>query len=242
MRLFSIMKHLKWPGVVVIVAAGGLAAAGVAYATIPDSNGVIHGCYERSTGTLRVIDSSVTNCSSKETAIAWNVQGPQGVQGPIGPQGATGPQGSAGPQGPQGPQGPIGPTGPSGTSHGYLFATGAGAGTAVAQTPATSDDGQLASIPPGTYMISAQATFGDGAEPNVTCQVKVNGAPIPPVTSGTGIAWSQAILKSGQGGFTIVSAATLTSSATTVAGECSSSDNTTVVWVNLSLVSVDNLN
>ena len=35
-------------------------------------------------GSLRVIDASVTKCGSKETALAWNVQGPAGPQGPQG--------------------------------------------------------------------------------------------------------------------------------------------------------------
>ena len=57
---------LKKVGIAVtaaVVAAGAI--AGVAYATIPDGSGVIHACYTKSSGALRVIDSSVTNCSSK---------------------------------------------------------------------------------------------------------------------------------------------------------------------------------
>lgn len=39
------------------VAVGALALAGaVAYATIPDSRGVVHGCYDTN-GVLRVIDT-----------------------------------------------------------------------------------------------------------------------------------------------------------------------------------------
>jgi hypothetical protein len=34
--------------------------AGIAFATIPDGSGVIHGCYTKSTGTIRVIDSAAT--------------------------------------------------------------------------------------------------------------------------------------------------------------------------------------
>jgi hypothetical protein len=36
----------------------GLAAAGIAYASIPDANGVIHGCYSKDNGSLRAIDPS----------------------------------------------------------------------------------------------------------------------------------------------------------------------------------------
>jgi hypothetical protein len=37
---------------------------GVAYATIPDGQGVIHACYAKSGGALRVIDASVANCKT----------------------------------------------------------------------------------------------------------------------------------------------------------------------------------
>lgn len=88
------------PAVVALVAVGTLlVAGGIAYATIPDGNGVIHGCYKTNSGTLRVIDSDqAQTCSNSETPLNW---------------GQTGPQGAQGPQGKQGPQGPQGPTGPS---------------------------------------------------------------------------------------------------------------------------------
>src|SRR5215472_10893180 len=73
------------------------AAAGVGYATIPDSQGLIHACYKVTKGDLRVIDSG--NCAPGELALSWN---------------QTGPQGPAGLQGPAGPQGPQGATGASG--------------------------------------------------------------------------------------------------------------------------------
>ena len=91
--------------VTVVVA---LTAAGVAFATIPDSSGVIHGCYTKSGGSLRVIDASVTSCKSGETELDWNVQGPAGPKGDTGPPGPAGPTGPAGQTGPQGPQGPAG--------------------------------------------------------------------------------------------------------------------------------------
>jgi hypothetical protein len=82
----------------VAVAVATLAIGGVAYATIP-SNGVISGCYQKSGGTLRVIDATTGSCSSKETSLNWNVQGAQGPQGPAGATGATGPAGARGPAG-----------------------------------------------------------------------------------------------------------------------------------------------
>jgi hypothetical protein len=68
------------------------AAAGVAYATIPDDQGVIHACYKTDGGQLRA--SSSASCNPSETALSWNQAGPQGPQGPEGPQGPPGPAGS----------------------------------------------------------------------------------------------------------------------------------------------------
>jgi hypothetical protein len=79
-----------------------LALTAVAYATIPDSSGVIHGCYAKSGGALRVIDASVTNCKSGETALPWNASGPAGPSGPGGASGPSGPSGASGPSGPAG--------------------------------------------------------------------------------------------------------------------------------------------
>jgi hypothetical protein len=58
-----------------------LAVGAVALATIPDSNGAIHGCYVKSGGTLRVIDDAVTPCKSGETSLNWNTAGPPGPPG-----------------------------------------------------------------------------------------------------------------------------------------------------------------
>ncbi len=48
---------------------------------------MISGCYTKSGGTLRVIDSSTGKCSAKETALNWNVEGAQGPAGPARPAG-----------------------------------------------------------------------------------------------------------------------------------------------------------
>jgi hypothetical protein len=69
-----------------------------AYAAIPDSNGVIHGCYQKKKGNLRVVRAG-KRCSKSEKAIAWNqkgLQGPQGVPGTNGATGATGATGAPG--------------------------------------------------------------------------------------------------------------------------------------------------
>ncbi len=67
------------PSMVVALLAIVLAAGGVAFATIHDSSGTIHGCYDKK-GDLRVVESAA-DCRSRETALAWNQQGPPGPPG-----------------------------------------------------------------------------------------------------------------------------------------------------------------
>ena len=80
----------RWLQMVVLATALGLAAGGIAYATIPDSNGVIHGCVLKASRIVRVIDSDTTSCRSTETALNWSQTGPQGATGPQGPPGCRG--------------------------------------------------------------------------------------------------------------------------------------------------------
>jgi hypothetical protein len=100
--------------VVVAAVIAFAAAGGIAYATIPDSAGVVHACYTKSTGTIRVIDTSVTNCKSGETSLTWSQTGPGGPKGDAGATGPPGPTGPAGPTGSAGPAGATGPAGPTG--------------------------------------------------------------------------------------------------------------------------------
>ena len=79
-------------------------AGGIAYATIPDSNGVIHACYHVNphgtvdgSGNLRVIDPASTNkdgsaCRKDEKALDFDQTGPQGAKG----QGRPGRRGQQG--------------------------------------------------------------------------------------------------------------------------------------------------
>jgi hypothetical protein len=104
MRLgrFRPIRLRRSPALIVAVLALCISLGGVAWATIPDSSGVIHGCYIPRVGVLRVIDTEANpaeKCVTKlgEVPLNWNQTGPQGQKGD------TGPQGPAGPQGPQGP-------------------------------------------------------------------------------------------------------------------------------------------
>lgn len=103
-----------------------------AAATVPDSEGVIHSCYDGRNGALRVIDSAAEGCKRGEWSLDWNRAGAAGPAGPAGAAGPAGPPGPAGPAGPQGaagadgadgidgapgadgPMGPAGPPGPEG--------------------------------------------------------------------------------------------------------------------------------
>ena len=114
-------------------------AAGIAYATIPDSSGVYNACLLKATGTIRLIDASLpshdfrSHCTAFEEPISWNAKGqpgPQGLQGdtgapgPKGDTGDPGAKGDTGAQGPPGPAGPAGPMGPSGIGVGQKLIAG----------------------------------------------------------------------------------------------------------------------
>jgi Collagen triple helix repeat (20 copies) len=107
---------MKRKALVALATAGALAlAAGVAYATIPDNQGVIHACYKIDNGQLRVVDTDGGgSCGPSESALAWNQTGPPGAPGPQGPKGDQGPQGAQGIPGPQGDPGADGQPGISG--------------------------------------------------------------------------------------------------------------------------------
>jgi hypothetical protein len=114
-----IRRPWKVAALLAVGAAGGGAA--LAVASVPDSNGVIHACYElakpgstipSATGAnLRIIDSDAgETCSTggpaggptggPEATLNFNQSGPPG---PAGAQGATGGRGPAGARGPAGP-------------------------------------------------------------------------------------------------------------------------------------------
>jgi hypothetical protein len=61
-----------------VLGAAVVAAAGsIAWASIPDAGGVIHGCFDTSTGALRVIDTDRGDtCSQSEQSLDWNQRGP----------------------------------------------------------------------------------------------------------------------------------------------------------------------
>ena len=87
------------------------AAAGIAYAAIPDSNGVYTACMLDKVGTVRLIDPSLpasnlmSHCTNVETKFTFNQQGPQGPPGLPGAQGKDGAPGANGKDGADGKDG-----------------------------------------------------------------------------------------------------------------------------------------
>jgi hypothetical protein len=153
--------------IAIAAAALGMSTAGaIAYASVPDSDGIIHGCYNKLIGTLRVQDASSSNpllrrCNASETAIMWNQAGPQG---PAGPAGAQGPQGEPGRDGADGATGPQGPAGPVGPSDAYI-AREAGY---VGLRSHTLTNVLTLNLPAGQYVASAKASI-EGVTGTTSC-------------------------------------------------------------------------
>jgi hypothetical protein len=132
----------------IAVLAVGMIAGGVAYASVPDSAGVIHGCYAKKNGTLRVIDTATKSqkCGTNELAVNWNQTGPKGATGA---KGVTGAKGAAGPAGPAGKDG--------------LATYSSGGGVGSNRIPADGQDHMLARVTvqvdkTGSQVIQFQAT------------------------------------------------------------------------------------
>jgi hypothetical protein len=95
-----------------LVVGVGVAVGGIAYASIPDSGGLIHGCFQKNNGNLRVVDSSSgKGCGPSEKPLNWSQTGPSGLTGSTGLTGATGSTGATGATGGTGPTGATGPSG-----------------------------------------------------------------------------------------------------------------------------------
>ncbi|HST25105.1 MAG TPA: hypothetical protein VLJ76_03860 [Gaiellaceae bacterium] len=127
-------RLLRWlPRAGLVAVAVGCLAGGLAYASVPDSSGVIHACYNTSTlhgplGVVRAIDTAKgQTCASYEAALTWNQVGPKGPTGAQGQKGPTGIPGAKGPTGAPGAKGATGAGGAKGATgaQGLKGATGA---------------------------------------------------------------------------------------------------------------------
>ena len=75
-----ILRYRPSPATPIALTALIVAVGGVAYATIPDSEGAIHGCFQKNSGSLRVVES-VGECRTSEREISWNQRGEPGPPG-----------------------------------------------------------------------------------------------------------------------------------------------------------------
>ena len=104
-----IRRHLSYANVASTLALV-FAMGGGAYAALsPVHDGVIHTCFRKSNGALRVVRAGA-RCGRHERALAFN------QRGPVGPRGATGAQGPVGKTGATGKTGRTGASGRSVTS------------------------------------------------------------------------------------------------------------------------------
>jgi hypothetical protein len=147
-------------GLVLALAVGG-AVFGIAtavQASIPDSQGVIHACYAKSTGALRVIDTGHACDPRKEgPELNWNQRGPTGATGATGANGTNGTNGATGATGTAGPAGATGATGANGTNgtNGATGATGPAGSSTVASVGTKRNSSQVPQVNVLSYLSPA---------------------------------------------------------------------------------------
>ena len=156
-------------GLTALVAAIAAVVVGVAYATIPDSGGVIHSCYNASanpSGALRVIDTTTgAICSKNEKALNFNQTGPQG------PQGVKGVDGTNGTNGTNGAPGAAGQAGPAGTSDAYLEVPAEDVNSGILSGGDFSEIAHL-DVPAGNYEVAAKLhVYNTDRDAGVFCQL-----------------------------------------------------------------------
>jgi len=178
-----------------LVAIGFVVAAiagGIAFAAIPDSSGLIHGCYNpnganaRNGTPLNIVNSDTSSCRSNQLEISWNQTGPPGPAGDDGvsvtssslssgdancPAGGSAFTAAGGNvtyacNGLKGDKGDTGETGPPGPSAAYTnYGDGFHAiGDGLTQTLAS------LTVPSGSYVLSGAVQAGGvGGGTNLQC-------------------------------------------------------------------------
>jgi hypothetical protein len=110
---------------------------------------VIHGCVNKSSGTIKIVDVDAS-CAENESLFAWNI---------------------AGPAGPPGPAGAVGPTGPAGTTNVRAIFNEVPSGTAArvfCPLGTKVISGGAASLAPGVPLIQSFPIDATGANANGT--------------------------------------------------------------------------
>jgi hypothetical protein len=147
--------------VVVVVVVAVAAAGGIAYASIPDTQGVIHACYSTNGATatngtqLSIIDPARASCTKNQQSIAWSQTGPPGQDGADGQDGQDGQDGAKGDKGDPGPSDAF-------TNYGDgVHAIGDGLTQTVASV----------TVPAGSYILTGTVAAGslDGFPEFLTC-------------------------------------------------------------------------
>lgn len=92
-RLTTYLRRHHIALLALFVALGGTSFAAV---KIVGRDGMIHGCYAKKSGALRLVPAS-RKCRKGESKVAWNQDGRPGVQGVQGPEGPVGPAGKDAP-------------------------------------------------------------------------------------------------------------------------------------------------
>ena len=102
--LAKLRNRLTYANVGVTIALV-LGTTGIGIAAIPGSGGLINACYEKRSGSIRVVDER-KKCRRGERKLSWNQRGVPGERGAPGESGAPGQPGAQGERGPEGPPNP----------------------------------------------------------------------------------------------------------------------------------------
>jgi hypothetical protein len=148
----TIRQHVSGRSLAAVLALFLAAGGAAAWAATSPSGKTIHACFKRHGGALRVAG----RCKHGERPLSWNQTGPIGLPGARGFTGKTGKTGA------EGKQGPTGPAGPS-----DVYASGQ---ALTALTTSNASYGSL-SVPAGSYLIEAKATFVPGTGTSMTCEL-----------------------------------------------------------------------
>jgi hypothetical protein len=150
------MSHVRF----VVMATLFVGAAAMVWGHGGDTS-LIHACVAKD-GTIRIIGANGT-CKSNETALDWNIQGPQGLPGSQGIQGSPGDDGE---------DGATGETGPRGPSDAYVTDSG--------PNPLPFDESNnevtaaTLTLPEGNYTLDAKVLVGNGdtADAEIVCTLR----------------------------------------------------------------------
>jgi hypothetical protein len=139
---------------------GGLALmvslGGVAFATIPGSDGTINGCYNPTVGPpypLTVVDTPA-GCKSPSILLPFNQTGP------------------AGPAGAEGPAGPQGPAGSDANQPVVYQASSRQQWTFNGTNPSPASRVFSLPVPAGSYAVTAHATVHGDPDGTASCQLE----------------------------------------------------------------------